>query len=210
MAMQTIKNGGFVAEEIGKINSNFALCAEKTELPTKTSDLTNDSNFVTSANVPTKTSQLTNDSGFITNAAIPTVPTKTSDLTNDSGFITSASVPTKTSDLTNDSNFVTTSTMNTGLNGKVDKINGKGLSTNDYTTDEKNKLAGLSAPTKVTFTASNWSNGTYTTAANGKTPSVVMRKNGSNYGVALVDVQTVGTNVVITSDEAFEGYMILV
>lgn len=28
--------------------------------------------------------------------------------------------------------------------GKVDKINGKGLSTNDYTTAEKNKLAGLS------------------------------------------------------------------
>lgn len=191
MAMQTIKNGGFVAEEIGKINSNFALCAEKTELPTKTSDLTNDSGYITGANVPTKTSQLTNDSGFITSAAIPTVPTKTSDLTNDS-------------------NFVTTTVMNTALAGKVSTETGKGLSTNDYTTDEKNKLAGLSAPTKVTFTASNWTNGTYTTAANGKTPSVVMRKNGSNYGVALVDVQTVGTNVVITSDEAFEGYIILV
>ena len=29
------------------------------------------------------------------------------------------------------------------LAGKVDKIDGKGLSTNDYTTAEKNKLAGL-------------------------------------------------------------------
>ena len=29
------------------------------------------------------------------------------------------------------------------FNGKVDKVEGKGLSTNDYTTDEKNKLAGL-------------------------------------------------------------------
>lgn len=28
--------------------------------------------------------------------------------------------------------------------GKVDKIEGKGLSTNDYTTEEKTKLAGLS------------------------------------------------------------------
>lgn len=37
--------------------------------------------------IPTKTSDLTNDSGFITSAALPT---KTSDLTNDSGFITSA------------------------------------------------------------------------------------------------------------------------
>lgn len=29
------------------------------------------------------------------------------------------------------------------LSGKVDKVDGKGLSTNDYTTDEKNKLAGI-------------------------------------------------------------------
>lgn len=31
------------------------------------------------------------------------------------------------------------------LGGKVDKISGKGLSTNDYTTTEKNKLAGIEA-----------------------------------------------------------------
>lgn len=34
--------------------------------------------------------------------------------------------------------------IKTWLNGKVDKVDGKGLSTNDYTTTEKNKLAGLS------------------------------------------------------------------
>ena len=31
------------------------------------------------------------------------------------------------------------------LNNKVDKVTGKGLSTNDYTTTEKNKLAGIAA-----------------------------------------------------------------
>lgn len=179
MAMQTIKNGGFVAEEISKINANFSEIqndyAKQTDIP----------------DVPTKTSDLTNDSGFITTSAIPTVPTKTSDLTNDSGFITSSAIA-----------------------NKVDKEAGKGLSTEDYTTAEKTKLAGLSAPTKTSFTTNNWTSSgsqvTYTTAANSKVPSVVMRKNGSNYGVALVDVQLVGTNVVITSDEAFEGYVILV
>ena len=40
---------------------------------------------VSSISVPTKTSDLTNDSGFITSSALPT---KTSDLTNDSGFLT--------------------------------------------------------------------------------------------------------------------------
>lgn len=40
--------------------------------------------------------------------------------------------------------FPYTTDVNTSLNGKVDKETGKGLSTNDYTTTEKNKLAGLS------------------------------------------------------------------
>lgn len=35
-------------------------------IPTKTSDLTNDSGYITSSGVPTKTSDLTNDSGFVT------------------------------------------------------------------------------------------------------------------------------------------------
>lgn len=35
-------------------------------IPTKTSDLNNDSNFITSGDIPTKTSDLTNDSGFLT------------------------------------------------------------------------------------------------------------------------------------------------
>lgn len=34
-------------------------------------------------------------------------------------------------------------TINTALNGKVDKVEGKGLSTNDYTDSDKNKLEGL-------------------------------------------------------------------
>ena len=48
-----------------------------TLLPTKTSQLTNDSHFLTSSSlellilIPTKTSQLTNDSGFITAADLP-------------------------------------------------------------------------------------------------------------------------------------------
>ena len=86
--------------------SSDAFIKNKPAIPTKTSDITNDSGFITSAALPTKTSDLTNDSGFITNqvnnlanyydqTAINSmfnaldVPTKTSDLTNDSGFLTS-------------------------------------------------------------------------------------------------------------------------
>lgn len=35
------------------------------------------------------------------------------------------------------------------LNDKVDKVTGKGLSTNDYTTDEKNKLNGIKSGAQV-------------------------------------------------------------
>ena len=44
---------------------------------------------VSADDIPTKTSDLTNDSGFITSSDLPTVPTKVSDLANDKNYITS-------------------------------------------------------------------------------------------------------------------------
>lgn len=47
------------------------------------------------------------------------------------------------------------------ISGKVDKVTGKGLSTNDYTTTEKNKLAGIAeGATKVTVEAALNANST--------------------------------------------------
>lgn len=68
-----------------------------------------------------------------------------------------SNVPTKTSDFTNDgdgtnpfltqhqslSAYRTSADQDVIDNTKVDKVEGKGLSTNDYTTEEKTKLAGL-------------------------------------------------------------------
>lgn len=51
----------------------WAAIASAGDIPTKTSQLQNDSGFITSASVPTKTSQLQNDSGFVTSASVPTV-----------------------------------------------------------------------------------------------------------------------------------------
>lgn len=39
--------------------------------------------------------------------------------------------------------------VDTALDNKVDKVSGKGLSTNDYTTDEKTKLAGIAEGAEV-------------------------------------------------------------
>ena len=53
------------------------------------------------------------------------------------------SIETNTTDITTLKGNV--QTLQTNLGNKVDKVTGKGLSTNDYTTTEKNKLAGIEA-----------------------------------------------------------------
>lgn len=82
-------------------------------VPTKTSDLSNDSGYITNealnsyatkAELPTKVSQLENDSKFINESALDgyaktaDIPTKTSQLNNDSGYITVNDVPVKSVD----------------------------------------------------------------------------------------------------------------
>ena len=52
------------------------------------------------------------------------------------------------------------------LDSKVDKVTGKDLSTNDYTTDEKNKLAGITAGAQVNVIESVKVNGTAQTISN--------------------------------------------
>lgn len=65
-------------------------------------------------------------------------------------------IPNKTSDLTNDSNYATETYVENGLDGKVDKETGKGLSANDYTSEEKAKLEDIEAGAEVNV-QSDWS-----------------------------------------------------
>ena len=91
-------------------------------VPEKVSELVNDSQYQTKANldtalaskadtsaIPTKTSQLTNDSGFMTATEVSTT------------YATKAEVPTKTSQLTNDSQYQTKANLDTALATKADK-----------------------------------------------------------------------------------------
>lgn len=50
-----------------------------------------------------------------------------------------------------DALYLRKETMDDALSGKVDKVTGKGLSTNDYTTAEKNKVTNLPADTNATL-----------------------------------------------------------
>ena len=58
-------------------------------------------------------------------------------------------IPKDAEPTTGSAKFVTSGAVKAALDEKVDKVDGKGLSTNDYTTTEKNKLAGISAGAQV-------------------------------------------------------------
>lgn len=74
----------------------------------------------------------------------------TSDTSNPHG-VTKAQVGLGNVDNTSDVNKpISTATQN-ALDSKVDKVSGKGLSTNDYTTDEKTKLAGIESGANKTI-----------------------------------------------------------
>ena len=85
------------------------------------------------------------------------LPSKTSDLTNDSGFITAKDVPEGaaasstvpkmdgTAAAGTETAFARGDHVHPSDTTKVDKVEGKGLSANDYTNEEKAKLGGVEA-----------------------------------------------------------------
>lgn len=115
--------------------------------------------------IPTKTSDITNDSGFLTSAPVSSVNTNTgavvlatTDLA-DFGTATDGRITTKINALLNGADAAhdtfkelqdlmnadesTAAALAITVGNKVDKVSGKGLSTEDYTTTEKTKLSGI-------------------------------------------------------------------
>lgn len=144
------------------INDRYA---KKSELFSKNyNDLTD------KPTIPTKTSELENNSGYVTEtvinevkATVTTLGNKVEDNENDieskvasinneieniKKVLTSDDVDYDTlQELVNalKGNVSSINDLFTELSKKVDKVNGKDLSTNDYTTEEKNKLKGIEA-----------------------------------------------------------------
>lgn len=117
-----------------------------TQLATKA----NASNVYTKSEVDSKVSSVYRVKGSVASYAnLPTTNVQIGDVYNvtDTGanYVATATTPTwdKLSETVDLSGYATTAAMNTALGNKVDKVSGKGLSTNDYTTAEKDKLAGI-------------------------------------------------------------------
>lgn len=167
-----------------KIN-NVILSGNKTTsqlgLPTKTSDLLNDSGFITAAvanltfyykksetytqeeinSLISAISTLTlevvaelpdHDISTTTIYLVPKDVPGTEDIYDEYIYVSNSweKIGSTAADL---SNYYTKAQADTLLAGKVDKEAGKGLSTNDFTTAEKNKLAGIAAGAEVNVQA---------------------------------------------------------
>ncbi len=92
---------------------------------------------------------------------------------------------------------------NTALAGKVDKVTGKGLSTNDYTTAEKTKLTGIETGAQVNKIESVKVNGTAVTITNKAVDLTVPTKltDLTNDGDFVTDADYVHTDNNYTTAE---------
>ena len=86
----TLDNKGITLAD--GVNISWNNISNHPSIPSKTSDLTNDSNYATTAQIPTKNSQLQNDSNYANTSQIPT---KNSQLQNDSSYTTMSAVEKK-------------------------------------------------------------------------------------------------------------------
>ena len=100
--------------------------------------------------------------------------------------------------------YVTTDTLNSAMEKKVDKVDGKGLSTNDYTTADKEKLAGLSNYNDSEL--SNRITGVENNKANKGTLTNTDLQGSIQAGIYLVDLQTcTGLPNNIDDEEIYGG-----
>ena len=157
--IESIKVNG-AAQEIGSDKS------VNISVPTKTSQLNNDSTFQTSAQVVAAINTAISKSGHASFQKVDAVPK--ADVAQENILYLVMNTATKHYDIyakiKGSSGSYTMELLDdttVDLSGKVDKVAGKGLSTNDYTTDEKNKLAGIAEG------ANNYVHPSYTAKASG-------------------------------------------
>ena len=170
--VKALENVGAQANKIESIKVNGAaqeIGSDKSvniSVPTNTSQLNNDSTFQTSAQVVAAINTAISKSGHASFQKVDAVPK--ADVAQENILYLVMNTATKHYDIyakiKGSSGSYTMELLDdttVDLSGKVDKVAGKGLSTNDYTTAEKNKLAGIAEG------ANNYVHPSYTAKASG-------------------------------------------
>ena len=152
--VEALENAGAQANKIESIKVNGAahtIAPDKSvniSVPTKSSQLNNDSTFQTSAQVVAAINTAISKSGHASFQKVDAVPK--ADAAQENILYLVMNTTTKHYDIyakiKGSSDSYTMELLDdttVDLSGKVDKVVGKDLSTNDYTTAEKTKLAGI-------------------------------------------------------------------
>lgn len=135
--------GGKVDKETGKgLSTNDYTTAEKNKLSGIASGAEVNQNAFSNIAVGSTTIQADSKTDTLTLTAGNNI-TLTPNATSDSITIAATTITVDDSLSSTSTNPVQNKVINTALGNKVDKVSGKGLSTNDYTTAEKEKLAGI-------------------------------------------------------------------
>ena len=178
--------------------------ATKSELPTKVSQLQNDSRFITLEEVPE-----TDLSEYAKKSELPTVPKKVSELTNDAGYITAAEVPktdlsayAKKSDIPDVSGFITSIPSEYVTESE---LNAKGYLTQHQ--DISHLAPKTSIPTKVSQLA-NDSNYLTSIPSNYITEAELEAKNylTEHQSLAAYATKTYVDNTVAENQPNLSGY----
>lgn len=154
---EKVKNNYALKNELG----GYANVIESIKVNGTAQTITNKAVNIT---VPTKTSALTNDAGYQTSAQVLSAIKTAIAESGHASFEVASSVPEASAAKSNVMYLVKNSSSGyydiyakvgtevvrlddttVDLSGYVQKVSGKGLSTNDYTTPEKTKLAGIAA-----------------------------------------------------------------
>lgn len=142
--------------EVVKVNGSAQEVSDKAvdiTVPTKISDLNNDSQFQTNAQVAQAIQTAIAATGHASFEKVDAVPS--AEEAEDNVLYLVMNSKTKHYDIYAkvSGEVVLLDDTTVDLSGYVQKEEGKGLSTNDYTTEEKNKLAGLNNYTHPAYTA---------------------------------------------------------
>ena len=141
------------AQNTYQVKGNYALVSQ---LPTKTSDLNNDSGYITIESIPKDVSAFINDAGYLTSftETDPTVPAwakashKPSYTASEVGALPDTTfIPTDTSELTNGAGFITASSLPIVNNGTL-TIQKNSTTINSFTANSSSDVTvNISVPT---------------------------------------------------------------
>ena len=137
--IESVKVNGTALEVTGK--------AVNVTVPTKVSDIANDAGYQTGAQVATAIQTALSKTGHASFQVVPSVPSVSAAQENILYLVMNAESGYYDIYAKIGTNVVRLDDVSIDLSGYVQKEAGKGLSTNDYTTPEKEKLASMTVAT---------------------------------------------------------------